>query len=217
MIKISASLLSSDFSNLEHEIKRCEKAGVDFLHLDIMDGNFVDNISFGLPILSSLRKKTNLIFDTHLMIFRPEFFIESFAKAGSDIITIHEEASKNIEQDLLLIKSFGKKAGISIKPNTDISKIEKFIDIVDLILIMTVEPGFSGQGFLDFAAKKIKQAKTLIEKSKRNIMLEVDGGVNQQTATMIKDFGADVLVSGSYLFSSKDDIEMKNKVEFLRK
>ncbi len=216
MIKISASILSANFANLEQEIKKVEQAGADFIHIDVMDGNFVDNITIGAPVITSIRKTTNMIFDVHLMINRPEFFIESFAKAGADIITIHQEATQDLRSLLLEIKKFGIKCGVSLRPKTPIESILPCLDILDLILIMTVEPGFSGQGFMHSQLEKIKQARNLIYKSKREIFLEVDGGINDKTCSLVKDAGANVLVSGSYIFESKDGLEMKDRIDLLK-
>ena len=216
MIKVSASILSADFLNLEMDIKKVISCGADFLHLDIMDGHFVNNITFGYDLVKSISKISSIPLDTHLMISHPEKYIELFAKNGSNIITIHHEISSNTMDILNQIKNLGCKCGISIKPSTDISVLEKYINIVDLILIMSVEPGFGGQEFITKSIERIKFAKSLIKNSGREIMLEVDGGINDKTAILVKNAGADVLVSGSYIFKSSPQSEMSDKIAFLK-
>ena len=216
MIKVSASILSADFLNLETDIKKVISCNADFLHLDVMDGHFVDNITFGYEMVKLISKISSIPLDTHLMISHPEKYVERFAKNGSNIITIHHEISSNIIDVLNQIKNLGCKCGISIKPSTNISVLEKYIDIVDLILIMTVEPGFGGQEFIKESIERIKFAKSLINLSSREIMLEVDGGINNKTATLLKNAGADVLVSGSYIFKSISQSEMFAKIDFLK-
>lgn len=202
MIKISPSILSADFSKLGEEIINISKAGADYIHLDVMDGSFVPNITIGNEVVKSLRKITNIPFDVHLMINNPDNHIESFAKAGSDIITIHAEASIHLDRSIELIKSFGKKAGVSIVPSTNENVLDYILEKLDLILVMTVNPGFGGQKFLTSQLKKIENIRNKIEKSGRKIELEVDGGINQETAKAVVQAGADVLVSGSYIFGS---------------
>ncbi len=204
MIKISPSILSADFSKLGEEIINISKAGADYIHLDVMDGSFVPNITIGNEVVKSLRKITNVPFDVHLMINNPDNHIESFAKAGSDIITIHAEASIHLDRSIELIKSFGKKAGVSIVPSTNEDVLDYVLEKLDLILVMTVNPGFGGQKFLTSQLKKIENIRNKIEKSGRKIELEVDGGINQETAKAVVKAGADVLVSGSYIFGSGD-------------
>ena len=202
MIKISPSILSADFSKLGEEIINISKAGADYIHLDVMDGSFVPNITIGNEVVKSLRKITNIPFDVHLMINNPDNHIESFAKAGSDIITIHAEASIHLDRSIELIKSFGKKAGASIVPSTNEDVLDYVLEKLDLILVMTVNPGFGGQKFLTSQLKKIENIRNKIEKSGRKIELEVDGGINQETSKVVVQAGADVLVSGSYIFGS---------------
>ncbi len=204
MIKISPSLLSCDFSNIDQEIKSLENAGADYIHLDVMDGSFVPNITFGNEIIKNIRKCSSLPFDTHLMINNPDHHIENFAKAGADIITIHLEATTHLDRSLDLIKSFNKKAGVSIIPSTNESQLDYIFEKCDLILVMTVNPGFGGQKFITSQLRKIENIRKKIEKSGKKIELEVDGGINDITAKSVIDAGADVLVSGSYIFGSKD-------------
>lgn len=204
MIKIAPSILSADFSKLGEEVKNVEKAGADYVHIDVMDGSFVPNITLGNEVLKSLRKTSNLPFDVHLMINNPDIHIKSFAEAGSDIITIHAESTTHLDRTLSLIKSFGKKAGLSLVPSTHENVIDYVLDRVDLVLVMTVNPGFGGQKFLSSQLKKIEAIRKKIEKSDHKIELEVDGGINEQTAKSAISAGADVLVSGSYIFGSKN-------------
>lgn len=212
MIKISPSILSADFSNLGEEIKNIEKAGADYIHIDVMDGSFVPNITIGNEVVRSLRPISALPYDVHLMINNPDNHIKTFAEAGSDIITIHAEASIHLDRSLSLIKSFGKKAGISLVPSTHEDALDYVLDKLDLILVMTVNPGFGGQKFLSSQLKKIENIRKKIEKSGRKIELEVDGGINDETSKLVVAAGADVLVSGSYIFRSKSYAEAILKI-----
>ena len=202
MIKIAPSILSADFSKLGEEIHNIEKAGADYIHIDVMDGSFVPNITIGNEVIKSLRSKTQLPFDVHLMINNPDAHIKAFADSGADIITIHAEASIHLDRSLALIKSFNKKVGVSLVPSTHEDIIDYILDKLDLILIMTVNPGFGGQKFLVSQLKKIENIRKKIEKSGKKIELEVDGGINDQTSRIAIEAGADVLVSGSYIFGS---------------
>jgi ribulose-phosphate 3-epimerase len=201
---ISPSILSADFANLERDIKLIEKGGADWVHIDVMDGHFVPNITIGVPVVKSLKKITNLPLDVHLMIENPDKYIEPFAKAGADILTFHYETGVNIEKTITDIKSYGAKAGISIKPKTQPEVLLPFLDKIDMVLVMTVEPGFGGQEFMNDCAEKIKFIK---ENSKRDLIIQVDGGINDKTAQICKSYGANSLVAGSYIYKSTDITE----------
>jgi len=201
-MKISPSILSADFSCLGEEIQNIEKAGADYIHLDVMDGSFVPNITIGNEVVKNLRKKTALPFDVHLMINNPDNHIKAFADAGSDIITIHAEASIHLDRSLDLIKSFGKKVGVSIVPSTNEDVLDYVLEKLDLILVMTVNPGFGGQKFLSSQLRKIENLRKKIDKIGKKIELEVDGGINEETSKIVASAGADILVSGSYIFGS---------------
>lgn len=203
-MKVAPSLLSCNFLNLQQEIKRLEEAGVDYIHFDVMDGNFVPNISFAFPILNQIRQVTDLTIDTHLMVQDPERYIQTFAEAGSDIITIHVEATNHIHRAVQMIHATGKKAGITLNPGTPIESVVPVLKDVDLVLVMTVNPGFGGQQFIENGIEKIKFLKDYKEKHHLNYEIEVDGGVNKDTAKTCIEAGADVLVAGSYFFKHKD-------------
>jgi len=205
--KISPSILSSNFSKLDSEIKKIEKGGADLVHLDVMDGIFVPNITFGAPIVKEIRKTTSLPFDVHLMVDRPERFIEDFVKAGANIITVHEEASIHLHRTIQEIKGFGVKAGVAINPSTPLNAIEYILDDVDMILIMTVNPGFGGQAFIPSMEKKIKELRKIINDRELDVEIEVDGGIKLENAKEIIDFGVDILVVGSAIFNEEDIIE----------
>lgn len=208
---IAPSILSSDFANLESEIKRLEENGADWVHVDVMDGHFVPNLTIGAPVVKAIKPVTKLPMDVHLMIENPAKYVKDFALAGADIITFHYEATKETTFDVInIIKSYGAKVGISIKPKTPVSAIRPYLDMVDLVLIMTVEPGFGGQKFMEDCADKIIEVKAYANK---DIIVEVDGGVNAQTAEHCRKCGADALVAGNYVFSSGD---MKEAIASLR-
>lgn len=197
---LSPSLLSADFTNLEKEFKILNEEKVDFIHLDIMDGNYVPNISYGPGVVKKLRPLTDILFDTHLMIERPENFIEDFVEAGSDIITIHPSTTKHLDRTLSLIKSYGKKAGLALNPGDSLDILDYNIENIDLVLIMSVNPGFGGQKFIPSALRKISDVKKLIEKRNLKTLIEVDGGIKLGNAKDVLDAGADILVSGSGIF-----------------
>lgn len=197
---VAPSILSADFANLSSEIAKIEQAGADWVHVDVMDGHFVPNITIGAPVVKSLRQATSLPLDVHLMIENPEKYIKDFAEAGSDIITIHQEAVEDLPSIINKIKDFGVKAGVSIKPNTPPEAVFEVLSIVDMVLVMSVEPGFGGQSFMESSLPKIQ---ALREKAPL-LHIEVDGGINPQTAKLVKDAGANVLVAGSSVYNSAD-------------
>ena len=212
MTIISPSILSCDFANLERDIKKVEPY-VSWIHIDVMDGHFVPNISIGIPVIKSIRKITNLFFDTHLMIENPEKYIDAFTVAGADLITVHYEATKEKTPEIIKqIKTKGKKAGLSIKPKTNPDEIKDYIDLCDLILIMTVEPGFGGQKFIENCAHKIPLIKKISHN--KNLIIQVDGGINDETGKLCKSLGANSLVAGNYIYNSED---IKKAIESLKK
>ena len=208
-IKISPSILSADFSILGDEIKSLEKAGADLIHVDVMDGHFVPNITMGPPIIKMVRKCTKLPFDVHLMISPVEKYIKAFADAGADIITIHPEATDNLKRAVGAIKSLGKKAGVSLNPKTPISALMNVMNELDLILIMSVNPGFAGQSFMSEVLPKVTELRKMINDKKLKIDIEIDGGINFETAPLAVKAGANILVSGTTIFSGslKDNIQ----------
>ncbi len=207
---LSPSLLAADFTKLGQQLEQIEKGGAQYIHLDVMDGIFVPNISFGIPVIQSIRKSSNLIFDVHLMIVEPERYVEAFRKAGADIINFHIEATKDAASTLSKIKSLGAKTGITIKPNTPVSEIVPYLENVDMVLIMTVEPGFGGQKFM---ADKITELVKIREQKNLKFDIEIDGGVNINNVKEILDTGVNVIVAGSAVFGA-EDVESRTK-EFL--
>ena len=213
-IKIAPSILASNFSKLNDEVLSIEKAGADFIHLDIMDGHFVPNLSFGPPIIKSLRNLTKLPFDVHLMVSNPDTLLDEYVNAGANIITVHVEACNHLARTLHYIRSKGCKAGVAINPHTDIQFIENVIEDLDLILIMTVNPGFGGQKFIKSMVKKISLVKEII--SSRDIFLEVDGGITKENSKEVIDAGADVLVAGTSVFKTNQKTTYKMNIDSLR-
>lgn len=204
MAKLAPSILSANFGSLLEDVKKVEKGGADLLHIDVMDGHFVPNITIGPLILDSLKDKTHIPFDVHLMIENPDKYIASFAKSGADIITVHAEASNHIHRTIQNIKSHGIQAGVSLNPGTSLSAVEYILDEVDMILIMSVNPGFGGQKFIPSALDKIKNLKRIIDDKGLDVEIEVDGGIKLENARQVVDAGADILVAGSAVFNSGD-------------
>lgn len=210
---ISASLLAADFGCLSEEIKRIELSDADWLHFDVMDGVFVDNISFGEPVLSSIRKLVSIPIDVHLMISDPIRYVENYAKLGADIITFHYEAAADVSAVIAKIHELGCRAGLAVKPATPVERVEPYINDLDMILVMTVEPGFGGQSFIPKTLDKISLVRSFANSSGRDVRIQVDGGINGETAKLVKEAGADVLVSGSYLLKSQN---MSETVKMLK-
>ena len=214
-IKISPSILSCNFSKLGEEIESLEKAGADLIHIDVMDGHFVPNITIGPEVIKKIRPLTKVPFDVHLMISPVDNFIEDFANAGSDIITIHPEATKDLKKSIELIKKFDKKVGISLNPNSEISLAEPYLNNIDLILVMSVNPGFAGQKFKPEVLKKLEKIKKIIVSKNLKIDLEIDGGINFQNSMDAKNAGANILVSGSTIFNENNG-DLKKNIGLLR-
>ncbi len=214
-IQISPSILSADFSQLGNEIKRLEQSGADMIHVDVMDNHFVPNLTIGPPVIKSLRKYTNLPFDVHLMIDPVHKYIKNFADAGSDIITIHPEATENLLDSINLIKNLGKKVGVSLNPNTETAIIENVLDKIDLVLVMSVFPGFGGQKFMPDVLEKISNLKKIKDNKKFNFDIEVDGGINFENNKKVIEAGANILVSGTTIFKENNG-DIKKNIDLLK-
>ena len=214
-IKISPSILSADFSKLGNEIQNLEKAGADFIHIDVMDGHFVPNITIGPEVINKLRKHTSLPFDVHLMISPVHDFIKDFAEAGADIITIHPEATKDLTDSIKKIKSYNKKAGVSLNPETPVDKVLPILNLIDLVLIMSVNPGFGGQKFMKETLKKVKILRKEIDSKKLKTQIEIDGGINFDNAKMAIEAGVNILVSGTTIFKENKG-DLKKNIQLLR-
>ena len=214
-IKISPSILAADFSQLGNEIKRLEESGADMIHVDVMDGHFVPNLTIGPPVIKSLKKNSSLKFDVHLMISPVHKYIDSYADAGADIITIHPEATENLEESIMKIKNLNKVVGVSLNPETKIDTILKFLDKIDLVLIMSVNPGFGGQKFMPEVLEKIKELKKIQKTKNLSFDIEIDGGINFENYKLAIDAGANILVSGTTIFKSNNG-NIKKNIDLLK-
>lgn len=210
MIELAPSILSADFNILGQQIRELETAKVKWLHIDVMDGDFVPNISFGMPVIASIRKNSGMFFDVHMMVTEPIRYIEDVANAGADMITVHLEACEDCDATLEKIRNCGCKVGISIKPNTSVGELEPFLDMVDMVLVMTVQPGMGGQSYIEASTERIRQVKEMIQEHDLDIDLQVDGGINEATEELVIEAGANILVEGSAIFRGNLTENVKN-------
>ena len=214
MIKLAPSILSADFARLLEDVKKVEKAGCEYLHIDVMDGHFVPNITLGPAIVKSLRRDVNMVFDTHLMIENPDDYIKDFVDAGSDLIVVHAEACRHLHRTIQNIKSYNVKVGVALNPATSIENIKHIIEDVDMVLIMTVNPGFGGQSFIESMLEKIKELKQLIDDKNLNVDIQVDGGIKPDNIHKVVEAGANIIVAGSAIFNSEN---IEETVSLMRK
>ena len=214
MIKLAPSILSADFARLLEDVKKVEKAGCEYLHIDVMDGHFVPNITLGPAIVKSLRKDVNMVFDTHLMIENPDNYIKDFVDAGSDLIVVHAEACRHLHRTIQNIKSYNVKVGVALNPATSIESIKHILEDVDMVLIMTVNPGFGGQSFIESMLEKIKELKQLIDDKNLNVDIQVDGGIKPDNIHKVVEAGANIIVAGSAIFNSEN---IEETVSLMRK
>ena len=212
---LSPSMLSADFWKLGEQLEEVEKAGARWIHIDVMDGLFVPSISYGMPVIASIRKKTNLFFDVHLMIEKPERYIREFAESGADLINFHLEATEQVEETIAAIRSFGKKVGITIKPGTPAEAVEPYLALVDMVLVMTVEPGFGGQKLIPECVDKVPVIRRMIEEKGLAVAIEVDGGINLDNVEAAVDAGANIIVAGSAVFKNDIGVNVKSFLEKL--
>lgn len=216
MAKLSPSILSSDFSKLGYEIERLDKSKAEYVHIDVMDGRFVPNLTIGAPVVKAIRKYTDKVFDVHLMMVQPEFYVEEFAKAGADIITVHQEVCPHLHRNIQQIKNLGVKAGVSLNPSTPVSSIEYVLEDLDLVLIMAVNPGYGGQSFIPQSKEKIEVLAQIREERGLDFEIEVDGGVTLENVKELVDLGADVLVAGSAVYKNEDiNVEIDKFMEII--
>lgn len=204
MVKIAPSILSADFSKLGEDIERIDKGGADFIHIDVMDGSFVPNISFGLPVIKSIRNRSDKIFDVHLMIDNPANYIDAFVEAGADLITVHYEADRHIDRTINYIKSKGKMAAVALNPGTPVCVLKDIINSLDMVLIMSVNPGFGGQKFIPYSLEKIREVKEMSKDGNPDLLIQVDGGIGRDNVKFVIEAGANVIVAGSAVFNSGD-------------
>ncbi|MCB0489998.1 MAG: ribulose-phosphate 3-epimerase [Cyclobacteriaceae bacterium] len=213
---IAPSILASDFANLESEIKMINQSQADWIHVDIMDGVFVPNISMGLPVVQAVKRHAKKPLDVHLMIVQPERYVEAFKEAGAEIISVHIEASPHLHRTVQLVKSIGCKAGVALNPHTPVSQLEDIIGDIDLVCMMSVNPGFGGQKFIERTYDKVKKLRAMIDRAGAKVHIEIDGGVNLQNAKPLLDAGADVLVAGNFVFSASDPVDVIQKLKNIK-